>query len=154
MNDSSYLRALFKSHRKLLRERVAQCIQHAWCTLTHPSSDHQPRPLLCPGSPPKGTSGELLTPLDNRHRRLSHHSNIDHFLTSLSGLSNYPHVHLPGHCRYSVAYYHNGNKTYNYPFRPRYSVPLALSLAPSPKGVVGVSYRPQSNFFFFHIKYF
>jgi hypothetical protein len=56
----------------------------------------------------------------------------------------YPHFRLPGHCRYSVAYHSNGDKTYNYPF-------TATPLAPSFKegDVVGVGYRPRSGTVFF-----
>jgi len=56
----------------------------------------------------------------------------------------YPHFRLPGHCRYSVAYQSNGDKTYNYPFT---ATPLAPSLKEG--DVVGVGYRPRSGTVFF-----
>ncbi|KAF8507091.1 SPRY-domain-containing protein [Russula emetica] len=56
----------------------------------------------------------------------------------------YPHFRLPGHCRYSVAYHSNGDKTYNYPFT---ATPLAPSLKEG--DVVGVGYRPRSGTVFF-----
>ena len=56
----------------------------------------------------------------------------------------FPHFCLPGHCRYSVAYHSNGDKTYNYPFT---ATPLAPSLKEG--DVVGVGYRPRSGTVFF-----
>ncbi|KAI0307816.1 concanavalin A-like lectin/glucanase domain-containing protein [Multifurca ochricompacta] len=56
----------------------------------------------------------------------------------------YPHFRLPGHCRYSVAYHSNGDKSYNYPFT---ATPLAPSLKEG--DVVGVGYRPRSGTVFF-----
>ncbi|KAI9508769.1 SPRY-domain-containing protein [Russula earlei] len=56
----------------------------------------------------------------------------------------YPHFRLPGHCRYSVAYHSNGDKTYNYPFT---ATPLAPSLKEG--DVVGIGYRPRSGTVFF-----
>jgi SPRY domain-containing protein len=56
----------------------------------------------------------------------------------------YPHFRLPGHCRYSVAYNSNGDKTHNYPFT---ATPLAPSLKEG--DVVGVGYRPRSGTVFF-----
>ncbi|KAI0002012.1 concanavalin A-like lectin/glucanase domain-containing protein [Russula vinacea] len=56
----------------------------------------------------------------------------------------FPHFCLPGHCRYSVAYHSNGDKTYNYPFT---ATPLAPSLKEG--DVIGVGYRPRSGTVFF-----
>ncbi|KAH9968951.1 concanavalin A-like lectin/glucanase domain-containing protein [Russula dissimulans] len=56
----------------------------------------------------------------------------------------YPHFRLPGHCRHSVAYHSNGDKTHNYPFT---ATPLAPSLKEG--DVVGVGYRPRSGTVFF-----
>ncbi|KIJ45177.1 hypothetical protein M422DRAFT_46977 [Sphaerobolus stellatus SS14] len=56
----------------------------------------------------------------------------------------YPAFRLPGHCRYSVAYHSNGDKSHNFPF-------TQTTFGPSLKegDVVGVGYRPRSGTVFF-----
>ncbi|KAG8904694.1 Rsp5p-dependent ubiquitination, sorting of cargo proteins at the multivesicular body [Tulasnella sp. 403] len=56
----------------------------------------------------------------------------------------YPTFRLPGHCRFSVAYHSNGDKSYHFPF-------TATSYGPTLKegDVLGVGYRPRSGSIFF-----
>src|SRR5258708_6870386 len=56
----------------------------------------------------------------------------------------YPPLPMPGHCRFSIAYHSNGDKSYNYPFT---SAPFGPPLKEG--DVLGVGYRPRSGTVFF-----
>lgn len=56
----------------------------------------------------------------------------------------YPSFRLPGHCRYSVAFHSNGDKSHNYPFTQTTFGPVLKE-----GDVVGIGYRPRSGTVFF-----